>query len=447
MNDLSVIDQFTAVFSQYIDSGFGLLGPEVGFLTKTLIGIDVVLAGLFWVLEGEENIIARFARKVLYIGFFAFILNNFNSLSKIIFNSFAGLGLEASGSGLSAAQFLQPGQLARVGVQAGQPILTYISTLTGYVSFFENFVQIVILLIAWLVVVVSFFVLAVQLFIAILEFKLTTLAGFVLVPFALWKGTAFLAERVLGNVVASGIKILVLAVIVGIGTTLFGQFTNAMQGTPSLNTALDLVLASLALFGLGIFGPGIAGGLVAGAPQLGAGAAIGTAAGAIGLGMAGAGAVALGARGIGAAAGAGGAAVRSAASLAGGTRAAYGLGAATSGETGMRAAAAGLAGVARAGAGSVASGIRAMATRMAQPVSQSFEAGERAAYLATGGTAPASEAAGTARSATRTGAPAWARRLQSRQRLRTGASIAHHAIRQGDHGGIGAAPDLSEHQP
>ena len=198
-------------------------------------------------------------------------------------------------------------------------------------SFFENFVQIVILLIAWLVVVVSFFVLAVQLFIAILEFKLTTLAGFVLVPFALWKGTAFLAERVLGNVVASGIKILVLAVIVGIGTTLFGQFTNAMQGTPSLNTALDLVLASLALFGLGIFGPGIAGGLVAGAPQLGAGAAIGTAAGAIGLGMAGAGAVALGARGIGAAAGAGGAAVRSAASLAGGTRAAYGLGAATSG--------------------------------------------------------------------------------------------------------------------
>ena len=109
MNDLSVIDQFTTVFSQYIDSGFGLLGPEVGFLTKTLIGIDVVLAGLFWVLEGEENIIARFARKVLYIGFFAFILNNFNSLSKIIFNSFAGLGLEASGSALSAAQFLQPG--------------------------------------------------------------------------------------------------------------------------------------------------------------------------------------------------------------------------------------------------------------------------------------------------------------------------------------------------
>ncbi len=37
------------------------------------------------------------------------------------------------------------------------------------------------------------------------------------------------------------------------------------------------MLASLSLFGLGIFGPGIATGLVSGAPQLGAGAALGTA--------------------------------------------------------------------------------------------------------------------------------------------------------------------------
>ena len=46
--------------------------------------------------------------------------------------------------------------------------------------------------------------------------KLTSLAGFILVPFALWNRTSFLAERVLGNVVSSGIKVMVLAVIVGI---------------------------------------------------------------------------------------------------------------------------------------------------------------------------------------------------------------------------------------
>ena len=59
-------------------------------------------------------------------------------------------------------------------------------------------------MLAWLIVLLAFFVLAVQLFITILEFKLTTLAGFVLVPFALFGQTAFLAERVLGNVITVG---------------------------------------------------------------------------------------------------------------------------------------------------------------------------------------------------------------------------------------------------
>ena len=105
-----------------------------------------------------------------------------------------------------------------------------------------------------------------------------------LVPFALWNRTSFLAERVLGNVVSSGIKVMVLAVIVGIGSGFFAEFAAAAAGgrSPTSAQAMSLVLASLALFGLGIFGPGIASGLVAGAPQLGAGAAVGTTAAAVG---------------------------------------------------------------------------------------------------------------------------------------------------------------------
>jgi type IV secretion system protein TrbL len=111
-----------------------------------------------------------------------------------------------------------------------------------HVSFFENFVQIVVLMIARAIVVISFFILAVQLFITLIEFKLTTLAGFVLVPFGLFNKTSFLAEKVLGNVVASGIKILVLAVIIGIGTSLFSQFTQGFGGNqPTIQDALSLV--------------------------------------------------------------------------------------------------------------------------------------------------------------------------------------------------------------
>jgi type IV secretion system protein TrbL len=284
-----VIDRFTEVFTRYIDSGFGLLGGEVAFLASTLIVIDVTLAGLFWAWGADEDVLAHLVKKTLYVGFFAFLIGNFNNLAKIVFNSFSGLGLKAAGSSLSADQFLQPGRLAQVGIDAGKPILDAASQLTGYVSFFVNFIQIFVLLTAWLAVVVAFFILAIQLFVTLIEFKLTTLAGFILVPFGLFSKTAFLAERVLGNVVASGVKVLVLAVIVGIGTTLFGEFTQGFGGNqPSLEDALALVLAALSLLGLGIFGPGIATGLTAGAPQLGAGAAVGTALAVGGLGVAGA---------------------------------------------------------------------------------------------------------------------------------------------------------------
>jgi type IV secretion system protein TrbL len=125
---------------------------------------------------------------------------------------------------------------------------------------------------------------AIQLFVSLIEFKLTTLAGFVLVPFGLFGRTAFLAERVLGNVVSSGIKILV---IIGIGSTIFNQFTSGFNNPPTISDALTLILAALSLLGLTIFGPGIANGLIAGGPQLGAGAAVGTDLAAAGIGAAG----------------------------------------------------------------------------------------------------------------------------------------------------------------
>jgi type IV secretion system protein TrbL len=124
--------------------------------------------------------------------------------------------------------------------------------------------------------VISFFIMAIQLFVSLIEFKLTTLAGFVLLSFALFGRTAFLADRVLGNVVSSGVKILALAVIVGIGSTIFGQFTTGLNNPPTISDALTLILAALTILGLSIFGPSIANGLIAGGPQLGAGAAVGT---------------------------------------------------------------------------------------------------------------------------------------------------------------------------
>jgi type IV secretion system protein TrbL len=149
MEDTGVIDQFLAVFSTYIDSGFGLLGGEVGFLSSTLIVIDVTIAALFWAWGADEDIIQRLVKKTLYIGVFAFIIGNFQTLAVIMLESFAGLGLKASGGAMSIGDFMRPGVVAATGIDAAQPLLDASADLVGPVGLFTNFVQIMILLIAW----------------------------------------------------------------------------------------------------------------------------------------------------------------------------------------------------------------------------------------------------------------------------------------------------------
>jgi type IV secretion system protein TrbL len=396
--------------TRYIDSGFGLLSGEVAFLATTLAAIDITLAAIFWSWAADEDIIARLAKKTLFVGVFAYLIGNWNNLARIVFESFSGLGLKASGSSMSAADFLSPGRVAQVGIDAGRPILDSISGLMGYISFFENFVQIVVLLFAWIVVLLAFFILAIQLFVTLIEFKLTTLAGFVLIPFGLFGKTAFAAERVLGNVISSGVKVLVLAVIVGIGSTLFSQFTSGFGGNqPTIEDAMAMVLAALSLLGLGIFGPGIANGIVSGGPQLGAGAAVGTGLAAGGIIAAGAAGATLGA---GAAGGALAGAARGSASVAAGASAAYRGG--------------GIAGVAQAGGSDIAGSLR------------------RSAGAAVSNAAEARQSAASTGSSSSGGPPAWAARMKRSQAVSHGASAATHAVRSGDHGGGGASVDLSE---
>jgi len=389
MGGTGVIDRFLETFTRYIDSGFGLLGHEVAFLATTLAAIDVTLAALFWAWGTDEDIIARLVKKTLFVGVFAYLIGNWNNLARIVFESFAGLGLRASATALSSADFLRPGRIAQVGIDAGRPILESISGLMGYVSFFENLIQIAVLLLAWVIVLLAFFILAIQLFVTLIEFKLTTLAGFVLIPFGLFGKTAFAAERVLGNVISSGIKVMVLAVIVGIGSTLFAQFTPSPANAQlTIEDAMALVLAALALLGLGIFGPGIANGIVSGGPQFGAGAAVGT-------GLAAGGVVVAGA----------GLAAGSTAVIAGAARAPAALASSASGA--FRAG--GLSGAAEAGAPASTSPLRRAAANSSSPD-------------------PGPET----------------RRMKRMQTMSHGASAAINTVRSADHGGGGATVDLSE---
>ena len=383
MSDTGIVDTFLDTFTSYIDSGFGLLGGEVGFLSSTLIAIDVTIAGLFWAWGADEDVIQRLVKKTLYIGAFAFIIGNFQTLATILFDSFAGLGLKASGDALSLAEFMKPGTIAAKGLDAAQPLIDAMEAYNSLWSVFANLAIIAVLLLAYLIVVLAFFIIAIQIFITLIEFKLVTLAGFVLLPFAFWNRTAFMAEKVLGHIVSSGIKVLVLAVITGIGTTLFSTFTATVGPEPDARQVLAIALGALSLLGLSIFGPGIANGIVSGGPQLGAGAVAG--------------------------------------------------GMAAVGQT-----------AATGAVNAALSPLRRMAGKASASMKDNFRTGARAGLgvaPASGSPAPAASPAAPA-----SAPPAWASAMKQRQSATHGATVLAHTMKAGDSHGGGGGPDVKERE-
>jgi type IV secretion system protein TrbL len=321
--------------------------------------------------------------------------------------------------------------------------------MVGPVAIFTNAVQIAVLMVSWLLVLIAFFILAVQLFVTLIEFKLTTLAGFILIPFALFNKTAFLAEKVLGNIVASGVKVMVLAVIVGIGTGLFSQFTTTYAGgQPTIEQTLSVVLAALAMLGLGIFGPGIATGLVSGAPQLGAGAAVGTGLAVAGVGMAGGAALGLAGGGAMAAMSGSAAAARGGAAMAGSAASAFSLGSAGG------SVASGVGGVGRAAGSAAVAPVKRGISRATGAVKDSFAGGARSGFAATGGASTMGTVSGEAANDTsfnqapaadvESPSPAWAQRIRRGQTLSHSASATAHALKSGDSHGGGHSVDLSQ---
>jgi type IV secretion system protein TrbL len=114
---------------------------------------------------------------------------------------------------------------------------------------------------------------------------------------------------------------------------------------------------------------------------------------------------------------------------------AYRLGQETSSATSVGAGLGGMASAAKSAAGSKlrnAFGLRAAAER-----------GQQAAFAA-GGASSGGPAAGNAEPS---GAmPVWAHKLHAKQASRHRRQMAVHAIRDGDHGGAGATPDIKERE-
>ncbi len=265
-------------YLQTINSAIGLIQGHVVWLLNFLIIMNIVLSAMLWALS-EDQVMVKLARKIVYIGFFVWLVQNWQSLCDTIAQSFMYLGFEAGGIGFPQVYLLNPGNIAYRGFTASSPIMTEIGNLCGPIGFFKNFPQIALLTLAVMAILAAFFIVAIQAVVTILSFKLGSLAAFVLIPFGVLSKTAFIAERPLGWVVSSGVRLMVLTLVAGIGDLAFGHLQLNPQAI-TIHSALDIALGAIVLMVLAITATRLAGDLVSGGPSLGAASVVGAAGGA-----------------------------------------------------------------------------------------------------------------------------------------------------------------------
>ena len=308
------LDVFLNNFRSQVDSGFGLISGDVQTVLATLVVISIAITAILWAIDENQNVLASLVRKVLLVGFFAWLVSQWHTLSQTVIDGFVSLGLKAGGGAMSLGDFLNsPSKIVMQGIKVCVGLFDYIHTIApGPVEFFAHIDTVLMALIACIGVLIAFVLLSIEVTIVVIEFHIVTLIAFVTIPFGILTQTSFLSERAIGYVVSVGIKLMALAIVVSIGTTIFDAYT--VSATPDINEDVGLLLGAVVLLMLALKIPAIAGALISGGPQLNAGSAVmgaaGVAAGVAGVGLAArmaGGAVAAGAQKVSAAKSAAGA--------------------------------------------------------------------------------------------------------------------------------------------
>ena len=271
-------DLINNVANQYINainSGFGLIKGDVTWILNVLIILSIMWSAALWALS-DDHVIVHFARKIVYIGLFAWIVQNWQTLTDKLARSFMDLGLKAGGFDGATYYTAQPGNIAYLGYTTAQPLMDQIARLTGPVAFFKNFVEIAFLFLAICAIVAAFCIITIQVVVALLTFKFGSLAAFVLVPFAVLSKTAFIAERPLGWVVGSGVRLMVLTLVLGVGNNIFQSLKVPSGQTVTTYQAFCIALAALLLMVLSLVASRLATDMIIGGPSLGVGTALNT---------------------------------------------------------------------------------------------------------------------------------------------------------------------------
>lgn len=249
-------------------TGFLALQPYAWQLVSVLAVIDICTT---WTLYSAELRMAAVISRVMKVGFFLFLILQWDTISSAILVSFQYAGLTAAGV-TPSGDWLAPSKILEQGFEVVGSLLKAFNE----TSIMSNggLGKCLMYLLATVITLGSFFFMALQILLTKIEFNVFASIGVILLPFGAIRYTSFLFQRVVSAVFSFGIKLMVMYFLMGLFNSLAGD-VKVIAATESFATMLRISLAYAAMAFLTWQLPSLAAGMMNGQPAMEAGAAIG----------------------------------------------------------------------------------------------------------------------------------------------------------------------------
>lgn len=290
MADTTILDNLTASYQSKLLATAGVFHGFAQRLFGILVVIELAWTYATWALEKKEfeNFWAGQVKKIMWLGLMFMLLQNGPTWIPMIVDSFRSAGEQASGvSGLS------PTEVFNLGLTNAALMLSGMSD----AGILKDFLVMVVGGLSGIVMVIAFAILAGQLVIALVESYIALSAGLIFLGFGGSRWTQDFVQKFIGYGVATGVKLMVLYLIIGVGNTEAASWgtmvsTALASGAAGekMNAILTVLAGSILYAYLGVQVPALAASMLSGSPTLTAGGAAATA-GAVGAGIVSAGAL------------------------------------------------------------------------------------------------------------------------------------------------------------
>lgn len=240
--DTGILDTMLATIAGYTTGSSGTITGYATSLYGILILLDFILAVLLNI--GETDHIKQLVRKVLFYGFWIWIIREWGTLCDALLDSLMITGTAVGG--VDASVLKTPSLLIDSGLEIAKPYMDYASEMS-WLEITTSPLNWLMAVIGYAGVVLAFGILALQIFITYVEFYIASALLLIFIPWGSFKYTSFVAEKAIGAVISYGTKLMMLGAVYGLSSGIINSMSINLVDEPEPGAVLASMLGPFAL--------------------------------------------------------------------------------------------------------------------------------------------------------------------------------------------------------